>query len=677
LAQLNISALTGLQYLYCDSNNLTTLQLPAALVSLTELNCNDNLLTTLDVSALTQLTHLECGSNNLTSINFGTNDQLEFIICSNNQIGTLNLQGIANLQGLDCSNNLLTNLDLSVVQHLEGLWCDNNQLTELDFTGLTELYELHCMDNMLTELDLSGTYIWRVSFANNNITYLNLKNGHLHDFMNDLENYWGDNPLEYVCADEFEIDVVNDLLESNGYTSVNVNTYCSFTPGGDYNTITGALIFDVNSDGCSFEDVLQSFIKVNLSDGTETTSTFTDASATYAFYTQNGEFTVTPEFENSDYFTVMPETATVEFPVVDNSVETENFCLSANGVHNDVEVIMVPVIPARPGEDAVYKIVYKNKGNQVLSGSVNCLWDYQQFGNVSLTPSPNLQAAGDYTWFYTNLQPFENREIIMTLEVNEPDDATPVDIGDTLEFTATATPLGSDALPQDNEFILNQEVVDSFNANNIICIQGETAAPSMIGEYLHYVINFGNTGNAPANSIVIVVEIDPADFDINTLQMLNSSHGVEVRINGNTIEFIFENVNMAAADHGNILFKLKSRTSLMAGDSVVNNANVYFDYNLPVATNNAVTVFGILNTGDYAVDASVKVYPNPSNGVVNISADTNIESMELYDIQGRLLQSSTVNDAAAQLNITQRASGIYLLKVTTDKGIKVEKIVKE
>jgi hypothetical protein len=199
----------------------------------------------------------------------------------------------------------------------------------------------------------------------------------------------------------------------------------------------------------------------------------------------------------------------------------------------------------------------------------------------------------------------------------------------------------------------------------------------MIGEYLHYVINFENTGNAPANSVVIVTEINPADFDISTLQMLNSSHIVEVRVNGNIIEFIFENANLAAADHGNILFKLKSRTNLMAGDSVMNSASVYFDYNMPVVTNNAVTVFGALSTGNFEMDASVKVYPNPSNGIVNITAESNVESIELYDIQGRLLQTATAKNTIAKLDISQRASGMYFIKVTTEEGVKVEKIVKE
>jgi len=130
-------------------------------------------------------------------------------------------------------------------------------------------------------------------------------------------------------------------------------------------------------------------------------------------------------------------------------------------------------------------------------------------------------------------------------------------------------------------------------------------------------------------------------------------------------------------DHGNILFKLKSHNSLQVGDNVMNRANIYFDYNLPVETNNAVTTFETLSRGDFAADESVKIYPNPSSGVVNISAATHVQSMELYDVQGRLLQSVIINDTAGALNISQRSQGIYFLKIRTDAGVKVEKIIKQ
>ena len=74
-------------------------------------------------------------------------------------------------------------------------------------------------------------------------------------------------------------------------------SYCSFTPGGDYNTITGSIIYDLNEDGCDALDSPQPHIKVNINDGTEQGSTFTSTDGVYNFYTTSGSFDITPNME--------------------------------------------------------------------------------------------------------------------------------------------------------------------------------------------------------------------------------------------------------------------------------------------------------------------------------------------------------------------------------------------
>ncbi len=56
-------------------------------------------------------------------------------------------------------------------------------------------------------------------------------------------------------------------------------------------------------------------------------------------------------------------------------------------------------------------------------------------------------------------------------------------------------------------------------------------------------------------------------------------------------------------------------------------------------------------------------YPNPSNGIVNITSKTPISSLMVYNIQGQLLYSNTVDSTDAKVNISQFASGTYFFKV--------------
>jgi hypothetical protein len=51
--------------------------------------------------------------------------------------------------------------------------------------------------------------------------------------------------------------------------------------------------------------------------------------------------------------------------------------------------------------------------------------------------------------------------------------------------------------------------------------------------------------------------------------------------------------------------------------------------------------------------------------------------VQLFDVQGRLLQTKLVNESNTILDITTQSAGVYFIKVTTVKGIKVEKMVKE
>ena len=123
--------------------------------------------------------------------------------------------------------------------------------------------------------------------------------------------------------------------------------------------------------------------------------------------------------------------------------------------------------------------------------------------------------------------------------------------------------------------------------------------------------------------------------------------------------------------------KLKSKSNLIQGDLVNKKANIYFDYNFPIETNDAETVFQALNNPSFEQDYSIKMYPNPSKGIVNIKGNFNIKTIEIFDIQGRLLQTNLINEQTTTLDISNKSKGVYFIKFTSDKGIKVEKMIRE
>jgi len=690
----NISGLsTNLESLYCSSNDLTSLDV-SNLTNLVILDCNSNQLPGLDVSTLTNLRILNCSNNQIPSLELFNSPNIETLNCNQNLIENLNIFGLNNLNSLHCrdnqltsldlsnhtnllqldySNNLIPNLDVNYLTNLQLLGLSGTQSTVLDIGNLHNLYFLFCNDNLLTTLDANNaTFLDVLNCNNNQLETLFIKNGKDEQ---DL-SYSGNPNLAYICADSSQIESIQTNLNNSGMNATVCNTYCSFTPGGDNNTITGITVFDFNNDGCDVADEVNPFIRLDINDGAETGSTVTNINGTYNFYTDAGTFVITPNIENPTWFDFSPASSTFTFEG-SNNIATQNFCISAVGTHQDIEVVFAPLEPARPGFDATYKVVYKNKGNQMVSGAVNVVFDDAKTDFISAEPVADAVQTNSLSWNYVNLMPFENRSIVIALNVNAPTETPAVNNGDILNFSASITPVAADGLPLDNQFAYNQTVVGSFDPNDIVCIQGDNLSVSEIGNYLHYIVNFENTGTAPAENVVVKIEIDTTKYDLPSLQLLNGSHPVEAKINSNVAEFIFKGINLDTNGHGNILLKVRSKSSINEGETVTKKANIYFDYNFPILTNDANTTFQDLSIDEHLIDDSISIYPNPSQNLVNVEASTVISSVQVYDIQGRLLMTHLANDIKTIIDITDKANGVYFFKINSDKGIKVEKIIKK
>lgn len=87
----------------------------------------------------------------------------------------------------------------------------------------------------------------------------------------------------------------------------------------------------------------------------------------------------------------------------------------------------------------------------------------------------------------------------------------------------------------------------------------------------------------------------------------------------------------------------------------------------------------VLSSDSFANNKGVKVYPNPSNGVINLniadfSGNLNIQ---LFDINGREVYKSNVSNFSIEksINISQFQSGIYILKLEGEQLSYSEKII--
>jgi Secretion system C-terminal sorting domain/Fibronectin type III domain/Carbohydrate binding domain len=85
-----------------------------------------------------------------------------------------------------------------------------------------------------------------------------------------------------------------------------------------------------------------------------------------------------------------------------------------------------------------------------------------------------------------------------------------------------------------------------------------------------------------------------------------------------------------------------------------------------------------LGTNEY-LSSSFSVYPNPVNNVINFTNNANaiVSSVELTDMNGRIVKSAEVNATEGELSVSDLSSGIYMMRLTSDQGVATKKIIKE
>ena len=687
----SISNLTGIESfinltsLNCSYNQITSLNFENN-VDLTYLDCSFNSLLDLDVSNNINLERLFCQNNNISNLNVNNSVNLNFLNCADNNLSTIDVSDNINLSNLNCENNNLTDLDVSNSTNLNVLYCFNNNISTLNINN-TNIYRLDCYNNNITALDISSnTNLYRLACQNNQLISLNIKNGNTMDFEDSFYFDSTNNPnLQFVCADENEIDALNTYFTNNGMV-VNVNSNCSFLPGGNFNIITGKITYDIQNDGCDVNDSAFPFLKVNIDDGTSTRTMFTTDTGEYNFYTLDGDFTVTPNLENPAFFNVSPIDATINFTDTNNNTTMQDFCITANGAHNDIEIVIIPLQQAIPGLDTEYKIFYKNKGNTTLSGNIDFVFQDDFMDIISANPTFDSQNVNALTWNYTDLLPFERREITLTANLNTPTDLDfPLNSDDVLIFDATINPVMNDETELDNTFTFNQTVVNSFDPNDKTCIEGKTISEEKVGEYVHYLIRFENNGTANATNIVVKDIIDQNMFDISSLIPIHASHNFITRIKDtNVVEFIFENINLPFDDVNNdgyITFKIKTLNTLTIGNSFENSAEIYFDFNFPIITNNEVTTIeNALSVVDFDFDdASIAIYPNPVINTMTIKSENTFNKISIYSINGHLIKEIDLLSDKTEINLdlNKLNSGVYFIKTKSLSKSETHKFIKQ
>jgi len=109
-----------------------------------------------------------------------------------------------------------------------------------------------------------------------------------------------------------------------------------------------------------------------------------------------------------------------------------------------------------------------------------------------------------------------------------------------------------------------------------------------------------------------------------------------------------------------------------------------FNNNTPIVATatslrlDTVSLTSVLSTNDF-LSSNFNIFPNPVKNVINFFNDTNalVSLVEMTDLNGRVIKSLKVNATEGQISVSDLATGMYMMKITTDQGVVNKKILKQ
>lgn len=226
-----------------------------------------------------------------------------------------------------------------------------------------------------------------------------------------------------------------------------------------------------------------------------------------------------------------------------------------------------------------------------------------------------------------------------------------------------------------------RQVIGSYDPNQ------KTAVPAGVEPYytlaanrpVQYTIDFQNTGTDTAYR-VLLRDVLPADFDLNTFRAGASSHPCTWEIRGNTLNVLFfpialpdSNVNEPAS-RGFFSFELDQLPDLPVGTDFYNTASIIFDFNPPIITNTVYHRIGQLSVSLFEPEQQARLWRvegNPTRETAVFRALTVIpgeKRFELCDVSGRPVRTALFSGQSFVFQRDMLPGGVYFFRIGDEWG---------
>jgi hypothetical protein len=315
----------------------------------------------------------------------------------------------------------------------------------------------------------------------------------------------------------------------------------------------------------------------------------------------------------------------------------------------DVSVSITPVGFFRSGFNYRVRVQYCNN---------SAVKTYS--GEITVALAPILGYTGQTVFPYANLQPDECRTFDLVGTV-----PAMTAWGTPVAGAVTITPLTDDK-PENNTDNFTGVIQGAYDPNDKTAfIEARTSGDyALEGETIEYLIRFQNTGTDTAFTVVVRDTLDYEKLDLTTIELITTSHPAQFTLRGTGIA-VWQFANILLPDsntneplsHGFIRFRAKTRTGLGCDAVTSNRVSIFFDFNDPIVTNNAVTTINV--TPQAAIAASSNVPLSPNNPQVELTGTGTPDATGV---------SYLWSTGATTPTLTVTAAGTYTLTTTGFAG---------
>lgn len=376
-----------------------------------------------------------------------------------------------------------------------------------------------------------------------------------------------------------------------------------YPASGKYNEVTGLVFLDLNRNGIrdNNEPLYEGEAMIKGTSAWDTI-TVSPVNGRYRYLISGGNAKTSLSLQKP-WYTVQSARSLSEFGDGDKLTDTIHFALQPIAAIADGSVTMISDYPAVPGATAKYRVQVKNKGMETLRNTELVLFRDGKVQIEKMQPAPALTTNDSLTWTIGELAAGTSLDIIIEGKILSVPDIKQTD---TIQWALKLKEIPNDADISDNLFTYRQ-LLQSRPANAwMMDNQGGywRVSQADLLPWITYEIHFQNTGQDTVFNMDIHDTLR-SNLNWKSFEMLQASHPYKLNITkGNRLSWNFNQVLLPgsavndAASRGYLQFRIKPMPGLTTGDTVTNQATVYFDNIRPAINNRLRTNLQMIHIGD-------------------------------------------------------------------------------